>query len=222
MSGARARLHAGTDQRHDDAREPIRDPRTRALPARSLDTVSMITALPAFLGAWAAVATSFRRGSSIERHQIKWLLAVALVGVGRVPGCGRGPAPGARFSCSTPAPGSSASSRSSRCRSTIGVAILRYRLYEIDRLISRTIGWAMVTGMLVAVFAGLVVALQAVLAPVTDENTLAVAASTLVAFALFQPLRRRVQRAVDRRSTGPGTTASRRSTAFAEPAAGPG
>ena len=81
----------------------------------------------------------------------------------------------------------------------IGIAVIRYRLYEIDRLISRTIGWALVTGILVAVFGVLVVALQAALAPVTDESTLAVAASTLVAFALFQPLRRRVQTAVDRR-----------------------
>ena len=81
----------------------------------------------------------------------------------------------------------------------IGVAILRYRLYEIDRIISRTIGWAIVSGLLVAAFAGLVVLLQAALAPVTKESTLAVAASTLVAFAMFQPLRRRVQRAVDRR-----------------------
>ena len=81
----------------------------------------------------------------------------------------------------------------------IYIAITRYRLYEIDRIVSRTIGWAAVTGVLVAVFAGLVVALQAVLAPVTDENTLAVAASTLVAAALFQPVRHRVQRAVDRR-----------------------
>ena len=81
----------------------------------------------------------------------------------------------------------------------IGIAVLRYRLYEIDRIISRTIGWALVTGILVAVFAGLVVGLQAVLSPVTDENTLAVAASTLLVAAVFQPLRRRVQRAVDRR-----------------------
>ena len=80
-----------------------------------------------------------------------------------------------------------------------GVAILRYRLYEIDRLVSRTIGWALVTGVLAVVFVALVVTLQAILAPVTKENTLAVAASTLIAFALFQPLRRRVQRAVDRR-----------------------
>jgi hypothetical protein len=80
-----------------------------------------------------------------------------------------------------------------------GIAILRYRLYDIDRLISRTIGWAVVTAVLVAVFVGGVVVLQGLLAPVTRENTLAVAASTLLAFALFQPLRRRVQRVVDHR-----------------------
>ena len=82
---------------------------------------------------------------------------------------------------------------------SVWIAVTRYRLYEIDRLISRTIGWAIVTGILVAVFALLVVTLQALLTSVTEVNTLAVAASTLVAVALFQPLRRRVQRAVDRR-----------------------
>jgi len=81
----------------------------------------------------------------------------------------------------------------------IGIAVLRYRLYEIDRIISRTIGWAVVTGVLVAVFAGTVVGLQALLDSVTQGETLAVAASTLVAFALFQPVRRRVQTAVNRR-----------------------
>jgi len=82
---------------------------------------------------------------------------------------------------------------------SIGIAILRYRLYEIDRIVSRTLGWAVVTGLLVAVFALGVIALQALLAGLTQGQTLAVAGSTLVAFALFQPLRRRVQRAVDRR-----------------------
>ena len=82
---------------------------------------------------------------------------------------------------------------------SILVAITRYRLYEIDRIVSRTIGWALVTGLLLAVFAGTIVGLQAVLAPFTNNNTLAVAGSTLVAAALFQPLRARVQRAVDRR-----------------------
>ena len=82
---------------------------------------------------------------------------------------------------------------------SVGVAVVRYRLYDIDRLISRTIGWAAVAAILVGVFVGGVVVLQALLAPLTRENTLAVAVSTLVAFALFQPLRRRVQHAVDRR-----------------------
>ena len=98
----------------------------------------------------------------------------------------------------------------------IGIAILRYRLYEIDRLISRTIGWAAVTGILAALFVVLVVTLQALLTPITDESTIAVAASTLVAFALFQPLRRRVQHAVDRRFDRARYDGERVAAAFAE------
>jgi hypothetical protein len=98
----------------------------------------------------------------------------------------------------------------------IGMAILRYRLYEIDRIVSRTIGWALVTGLLLAMFAALVVVLQAILAPLTQESTLAVAASTLVAFALFQPLRRRVQRVVDRRFDRARYDGQRTVDAFAE------
>ncbi len=81
----------------------------------------------------------------------------------------------------------------------IGIAVLRYRLYEIDRLISRTIGWATVTIVLVGAFSLLVLGSSAVLEPLTGGNTLAVAGSTLVVAALFTPLRSRVQRAVDRR-----------------------
>jgi hypothetical protein len=81
----------------------------------------------------------------------------------------------------------------------IGIAILRHHLYDIDRLISRTIGWALVTGLVVALFAGSVVGLQALLATFTQGQTIAVAASTLFAFALFQPVRRRIQAIVDRR-----------------------
>lgn len=79
------------------------------------------------------------------------------------------------------------------------IAVLRHRLYEIDRVVSRTIGWAVVTAALAAVFAASIIGLQALLAPYTDNSTLAVAASTLLAAALFQPLRARVQRGVDRR-----------------------
>ncbi len=98
----------------------------------------------------------------------------------------------------------------------IGIAVVRYRLYEIDRIISRTIGWALVTGLLVAVFIGGVLALQALLTDVTQGQTLAVAASTLVAFALFQPVRRRVQRAVDRRFDRARYDGERTTAAFAE------
>ena len=78
----------------------------------------------------------------------------------------------------------------------IGVAILRYRLYDIDRIISRTLAYAIVTGLLVGVYAGLVLLATHVLSVSTP---VAVAAATLAAAALFNPLRRRVQRTVDRR-----------------------
>jgi hypothetical protein len=79
---------------------------------------------------------------------------------------------------------------------SIGVAILKYRLYEIDRIISRTLAYAVVTGLLVGVYAGLVLLATRVL---TVHAPVAVAAATLAAAALFTPLRRRVQRVVDRR-----------------------
>ena len=78
----------------------------------------------------------------------------------------------------------------------MGVAILRYRLYEIDRIISRTLAYAIVTGLLVGLYAGLVLLATRVLG---FKGSVAVAASTLAAAALFTPLRRRVQRTVDRR-----------------------
>jgi hypothetical protein len=80
-----------------------------------------------------------------------------------------------------------------------GIAITRYRLYDIDRIVSRTVAYGVVTGLLALLFAGLVLALQGLLAPFTAGNGLAVAASTLVVAATFQPLRGRVQRLVDRR-----------------------
>jgi len=78
----------------------------------------------------------------------------------------------------------------------IGVGVLKYRLYEIDRLISRTISYLLVTGVLVGVFAGIVLLATRVL---PFSSPVGVAASTLAAAALFNPLRRRVQGLVDRR-----------------------
>ena len=78
----------------------------------------------------------------------------------------------------------------------IGVAVLKYRLYEIDRIISRTLAYAIVTSLLVGVYAGLVLLATQVL---DIKSPVAVAVSTLAAAALFSPVRRRVQKAVDRR-----------------------
>jgi uncharacterized membrane protein YfcA len=78
---------------------------------------------------------------------------------------------------------------------SIGVGILKYRLYDIDRIISRTLAYAIVTGLLAGLYAGLVL-LATVL---TVKTPVAVAAATLAAAALFNPVRRRVQHMVDRR-----------------------
>jgi hypothetical protein len=146
----------------------------------------------AILGALsvASLLLRFRRSHGVERQQLRWfLLATASFLVSLV----------ATFATGVEGLFIVALVAAAGIPVAAGIAILRYRLYEIDRLISRTIGWAVVTAVLVAVFVGGVVFLQAVLTPVTRENTLAVAVSTLVALALFQPLRRRVQHAVDRR-----------------------
>ncbi len=78
----------------------------------------------------------------------------------------------------------------------IGVGIVKYHLYDIDRIVSRTLSYAIVTSLLVGVYLGLVLLASLVL---PSSSPVAVAGSTLVAAALFHPLRRRVQRAVDRR-----------------------
>ena len=78
----------------------------------------------------------------------------------------------------------------------IGIAVLRYRLYDIDRGISRTVAYAIITGVLVGIYAGLVLLATLVFG---RRTPVAVAAATLAAAALFSPLRRRVQHGVDRR-----------------------
>jgi hypothetical protein len=94
----------------------------------------------------------------------------------------------------------------------IGVAVLRYRLYDIDRIISRTLAYAIVTGLLIGIYAGLVLLATQVLG---IHSAVAVAAATLAAAALFNPLRRRVQRRVDRRFNRARYDADRTVAAFA-------
>jgi hypothetical protein len=101
-----------------------------------------------------------------------------------------------------------------------GLAVLRYRLWDIDRIVSRTVSYALLTALLVAVYAAGVLAVQAVVAPlarsvVPNVGPVAVAASTLLAASLFQTLRVRVQRAVDRRFNRGRYDIEREAEAFA-------
>jgi len=95
---------------------------------------------------------------------------------------------------------------------SIGVGILRFRLYDIDRIISRTLAYAIVTGLLIGVYAGLVLLTQQVL---RFHSTVAVAIATLAAAALFAPVRRQVQRTVDRRFNRARYDADQMVTVFA-------
>jgi hypothetical protein len=183
------------------------------VPTAASEVGGALAAIAVFTGFGLAVAGMigrFRRGDALERAQLKWLLA-ALTAAGIV-------FPLSFATDIGPADLIDVGSVivGALIPLAIGIAILRYRLYAIDRLISRTVSWALVTGVLVLVFAGLVVGLQALLVDVTQGQTLAVAASTLAAFALFQPVRRRVQRTVDRRFDRARYDAERTAAAFAD------
>jgi hypothetical protein len=139
-------------------------------------------------------ALSYRRSSGERRLQLKWLVGGSAVAV-------VGGALGVPLSGSPSKilhiVGSLGIVAVLALPVSIGVAILKYRLYDIDRIISRTLAYAIVTGLLVGVYAGLVLLATQVLGH--HHSSVAVAAATLAAAALFNPVRRRVQRAVDRR-----------------------
>jgi MFS family permease len=97
----------------------------------------------------------------------------------------------------------------------IGIAVLRYRLYEIDRLVNRTLVYGTLTALLGLVYAAGVFGLGSLLNPTGEESALAVAASTLAVAALFQPARRRIQQAVDRRFNRRRYNAAKTIDAFA-------
>jgi hypothetical protein len=146
-----------------------------------------------WLASVAGQVASYRRSSGDRREQLKWLIGGSAVAVA-------GGLLGVPFSSSSDqvlrVVGNVGLVAVLALPFSMGVAILKYRLYDIDRILSRTVAYAIITGLLVGVYAGLVLLATQVL---RFSSPVAVAASTLAAAALFNPVRRRVQRAVDRR-----------------------
>ena len=97
----------------------------------------------------------------------------------------------------------------------VGVAVLRYRLYEIDRIVSRTVSYGLLSAALIGLYLLVVALLRPLLEPLTGSSALAVAASTLAVAAVFNPARRRLQAAVDRRFDRARYDAARAVDAFA-------
>jgi len=146
--------------------------------------------LVATIASVAAVVSRYRKGTAVEREQLKWpmwgVLFFGLVyGIGAV-AAGLSGLLNIMFGLALAA-----------IPISVAIAILKYRLYEIDRIVSRTVSYALVVGLSAGAFLG-VVALMSSLLP-EESSDLAVAGSTLVVAALFNPLRRRVQVGVDRR-----------------------
>jgi hypothetical protein len=171
----------------------------------ALRSVDNALSAPGFLlvvlfGAGAfSLVQRFRRAQGDERQQYKWftyaavLFPVALVVV-QVTDAVYGQASTADTVTST-----TTGIVATAIPLATAVAVLRYRLYEIDRIVSRTVVYAVVSVVLGGAYAGLVLAGQAVFAPVAGASSVAVALSTLVVATLFLPVRTRVQRFVDRR-----------------------
>ena len=174
----------------------------------------MFAAVGVFLAATLVLlAVRYRTGSQLLRQQVKWLALIAVVFVVAVLLVVLGTAAGhsgdwlvttaytvGQVACLFGIP------------VAMTIAILRHRLYGIDRIISRTLAYAIVTGVLVGVYAGLVLLATQVLGL---HSSVAVAVATLAAAALFSPLRRRVQRGVDRRFNRARYNADQMVAAFA-------
>jgi len=139
------------------------------------------------------LVTSYRRSTGERRQQLRWFLGGATVaGIGLVGSLTLA----SIFGIDQVVTGAVFKLAVAALPIGMGVAILRYRLYDIDRLISRTLSYAIVTGLLIGIYVGLVTLATRVL---PFSSPLGVAVSTLAAAALFNPLRTRVQRLVDRR-----------------------
>jgi hypothetical protein len=177
---------------------PLESPFTSSPPIDALDALAVAGQLlwtVAVLGAAASLVVRYRRARGEQRLQLKWVAYASSAAVVLLVAAG--------FFYAQPPLGTLASGVAALSVLFIpisaAIAILRYRLYDIDLLINRTLVYGATSAAIAATFFVGIVALQPLVRSLTSGSELAVAASTLVSFALFQPIRRRVQNAVDRR-----------------------
>lgn len=159
------------------------------------------------IGALLVMLARFRRSTGLERLQYRWLgSAAAVVVLGTVAWQLVTLSLQAEFPL---LPGIVLGLTWPWFPIAVVIAVLRYRLYEIDRLVSRSVGWALASAAIVGVFAAGVLAFGALLSGLAQGQAVATAAATLLAFALFQPVRTRLQRIVDLRFDRPRIEAER-------------
>ena len=154
--------------------------------------------LVSILASCASLVARYRRAAAEQRQQLKWLawsVPVVLAWLAASIGVGTDSSSETAVDVSN----ALASTGLAIVPFSIGVGILRHRLYDIDVVIKRTLVYGALTALLVGTYLGSVLVFRLVLNPVTGESDLAVAASTLAVAALFRPLRSRVQGVVDRR-----------------------
>jgi hypothetical protein len=161
------------------------------------------------LAGMVSLVLRFRRAGPVERRQLTWFVYATVVnGVILVPEV-LGILPSSLFWIAVSA------ATFTLLPVALGVAVFRYHLYEIDRIVSRTVSYGLLSAALIGLYLLVVTLLRPLLEPLTGSSALAVAGSTLAVAAVFNPARRRLQGAVDRRFDRARYDAARAVEAFA-------
>jgi hypothetical protein len=162
-----------------------------AAPARIIAFPAVMVTLLSVVVGGASLVVRFRRARGEERQQLRWVTSAAVVAAAGIPVAVAGISIDSQAVVGVAVLGSAAV----LCLA-ITAAILRYRLYDLDRIVSRTVAYGLLTLLLGLGYAAVVLGLGRLL---PEGSTLTVAAATLAVAALFQPARRRIQQVVDRR-----------------------
>jgi hypothetical protein len=162
-----------------------------ATPAMAVALPALVLTLLSVVVGGASLVIRFRRARGEERQQLRWVASAAVVAAAGIPVAMAGISIDSAAVVGVAVLGSA----TVLCLA-IGAAILRYRLYDLDRIVSRTVAYGLLTVLLGLAYAGVVLSLGRL---VGRDSSLVVAAATLAVAAVFQPARRRVQAAVERR-----------------------